>query len=104
MDVLSLDDDRDASVSDHYRSHPDPSRQHISWEEKRIDLEMLKEKNWNLELKQAIKRARTLSVPDEPSTSKRQRWIKRPKKDEIYHSTDYANFRSFCDYVENFFE
>ena len=27
--------------------------------------------------------------------------IKQPKKDEIYHSTDYANFRSFCYQIES---
>ncbi len=27
--------------------------------------------------------------------------IKQPKKEEIYHSTDYSNFRSFCHQFES---
>ena len=48
-----------------------------------------------------MKRARTSSGHEEPSISMRSRSIKRPKKDEIYHSTDYANFRSFCHQIES---
>ena len=62
---------------------------------------MLKEKNRNLELWHAMKRTRTSSGHEEPSISMRSRSIKRPKKDEIYHSTDFANFRSFCHQIES---
>ncbi len=31
----------------------------------------------------------------------RSQSIKQPKKDEIYQSTDYANFRSFCHQIES---
>ncbi len=55
-----LDKDEDASINN-YQSDPKPSRRHTSLEEKQIYLEMLKEKNQNLELWHAIKRARTLS-------------------------------------------
>ncbi len=61
-----FDEDEDAFISD-YQSDPKPSRRHASLEEKRIDLEMLKEKNRNLELRHAMKRARTLSGPEESS-------------------------------------
>ncbi len=94
------DEDKDASTSD-YRSDPKPSRRPTSLEEKQIDLEMLKEKNQNLELWHAMKHGRTFSGPEESSISTRFRSIKRPKKDKIYCSTDYANFRSFCHQIKN---
>ena len=62
---------------------------------------MLKEKNQNLELRHAIKRTRTFFGPEELSIPMRSRSIKRPEKEEIYHSTDYANFRSFCHQIES---
>ncbi len=62
--------DEDASTSD-YQSEHKSSRRHTSLEEKRIDLEMLKEKNRNLELRHAMKRACTFSCPEEPSISTR---------------------------------
>ncbi len=46
-----LDEDKDAFISD-YQADLKPSRSHTSLEEKRIDLKMLKEKIWNLELRQ----------------------------------------------------
>ncbi len=70
-------------------------------EEKRINLEMLKEKNRNLELQHAMKRARTFSGPEESSIPMLSRSIMRHKKEEIYHSTDYANFCSFCHQIES---
>ncbi len=95
-----FDQDEDASTSD-YQSDHKSSRRHISLEEKRIDLEMLKEKNRNLELRHAMKRTCTFSGPEESSISSRSRLIKPSKKDEIYHSTEYANFRSFCHQIES---
>ncbi len=95
-----FDEDEDAFIND-YQSEPKPSRRHTSLEEKRIDLEMLKEKNRNLELRHAIKRTRTFSGPEESSIPMRSRSIKRPKKEEIYHSTDYANFSSFCHQIKS---
>ncbi len=62
---------------------------------------MLKRNNRNLELQHAMKRAHTLSGPEESFITTRSRSIKRPKKEEIYRSTDYANFRSFCHQIEN---
>ena len=100
LDENPFDEDEDAFISD-YQSDSKPSRRHTSLEEKRIDLEMLKEKNRNLELRHAMKRARTFSGPEESSIPTRSRSIKRPKKEEIYHSTDYANFRSFCHQIES---
>ncbi len=61
---------------------------------------MLKEKNRNLELRQAMKSVRTFFGPEESSIPTRSRCIKRPKKEEIYHSTDYANSRFFCHQIE----
>ncbi len=61
---------------------------------------MLKEKNRNLELRHAIKRTRIFSGLEESSIPMRSRSIKRFKKEEIYHSTDYANFCSFCHQIE----
>ena len=55
-----FDKDKDASISD-YQSDPKPSRRHTSWEGKQIDLEMLKDKNQNLELRHSMRRARTFS-------------------------------------------
>ncbi len=95
-----FDEDEDTFISN-YQSDPKPSRRHTFLEEKRIDLEMLKEKNRNPELRHAMKRTRTSSGPEEPSISTRPRSIKRPKKDEIHHSTDYANFRSFYHQIES---
>ncbi len=95
-----FDEDEDAFTSD-YKSDHKASRRPTSLEEKRIDLEMLKEKNRNLELRHAMKRARTFSGPEESSISIRSQLIKRPKKDEIYHSTDYANFCPFCHQIES---
>ncbi len=63
-----FDENEDAFKSD-YQSDSKPSRRHTSLEEKRIDLEMLKEKNRNLELWHAMKRARTFSGPEESSIS-----------------------------------
>ena len=54
------DEDEDTSISD-YQSDSKPSKRHTSLKEKQIDLEVLKEKNRNLELWHAIKRARTFS-------------------------------------------
>ncbi len=90
----------DAFISD-YQSDSKSSRRHTSLEEKRIDLEKLKEKNRNLELWHAMKRTRTFSGPKESSIPMRSRSIKRPKEEEIYHSKDYANFRSFCHQIES---
>ncbi len=58
---------------------------------------MLKENNRNLELRHAIKRACGL---EELLIHTQSRSIKRPKKEEIYHSTDYANFCSFCHQIK----
>ncbi len=55
-----LDKDKDASISND-QSDPKLSRRHTSLEEKQIDLEMLKEKNRNLELRHSMKRARIFS-------------------------------------------
>ena len=95
-----LDEDNDASISD-YQSDPQPSRRHTSLEEKQIDLEMLKEKNRNLELRHAIKRVCTFSGLEELSIPTQSRLITRLKKEEIYHSTDYVNFRCFCHQIES---
>ncbi len=51
-----------------------------------------------------MKRARSFSGPEESSISTRSRSIKQPQKDEIYHSTDYANFYSFCHQIKSGFE
>ena len=48
-----------------------------------------------------MKRIRTLSGPEESSIPIRSWWIKRPKKEEIYHSTDYLNLRSFGHQIES---
>ncbi len=95
-----FDEDENAFISD-YQSDFKPSRRHTSLEEKRIDLEMLKEKNRNLELRHTMKRTRTFSGPQESSITTRSRSIKRPQKEKIYHSTDYSNFRSFCHQIES---
>ena len=94
-----FDEDEDAFISN-YQSGPKPSRRNTSFEEKRIDLEMLKEKTRNLELWNAIKRTWIFSGPEESSIAIRSRSIKWPQKEEIYHSRDYANFRSFCHQIE----
>ncbi len=98
-----LDEDKDVFISD-YQSDLKPSRCHKSLEEKRIDLEMLKKKNRNLELRHSMKRARTFSGPKESSIHTRSRSIKQHKKEEIYHSTDYTNFYSFCHRIESSFK
>ncbi len=95
-----FDEDENAFISN-YQSDSKPSRRHTSLEEKRIDQEMLKENNRNLELRHEMQRARTFSGHEESSTSTRFRSIMRPKKEEIYHSTDYANFRCFCLQIES---
>ncbi len=95
-----FDQDQDASTSN-YQSDHKSSRRHISLEKKRIVLIMLKEKNRNLELRHAMKRARTFSGPEESSISTWSRSIKRPKKDKIYYSEDYANFCSFCHQIKS---
>ncbi len=100
LEENSFDEYEDAFISD-YQSDPKPSRRHTSLEEKRIDLEMLKEKNRNLELWHGMKHSRTFSGPEESSILMQSRSIKRPIKEEIYHSTDYANFRSFCHQIES---
>ncbi len=74
-----FDEDKDAFISN-YQSDSKPSRRHTSLEEKRIDLEMLKEKNRNLELRHAMKRARTFFSPEESSIPTRSQSIKQPKK------------------------
>ncbi len=48
-----------------------------------------------------MKRVRTFSGPEESSIPTRSRSIKRPKKNKIYHSKDYANFRSFFHQIES---
>ncbi len=95
-----FDEDEDAFISD-YQSHPKLSRRHTSLEEKRIDLEMLKEKNRNLELRHAMKHTRTFFNPEESSIPIRSRSIKRLKKKETYYSTDYTKFRFFCHQIES---
>ncbi len=100
LEENSFNEDEDVSTSD-YQSDHRSSRRHTSLEEKQIDLEMLKQKIQNLELRHAMKRARTCSGPEELSISTRSRSIKRPKKDEIYHSTNYANFPSFCHQIKS---
>ncbi len=92
--------DKNSFISD-YQSNPKPSKRHISLEEKRIDLEMLKEKNQNFELWHSRKHARTFSGPEESSIPTQSRSIKRPKKEEIYYSTDYSNFCFFCHQIES---
>ncbi len=92
--------DEDTFISN-YQSDPKLSRHHTSLEEKQIDLEMLKEKNRNIELRYVMKRVRTYSGLEESSIPMRSQSIKRSKKEEIYHSTDYANFRFFCHQIES---
>ena len=95
-----FDEDKDAFISN-YQSDIKPSRHHTSLETKRIDLEMLKEKNQNLKLRHAMKRTRTFFGPEESFIPMRSRSIKRSQKEETYHSTDYSNFRSFCHQIES---
>ena len=90
-----FDDDEDAFISD-YQSDSKPSIRHTSLEEKQIDLRMLKGKNQNLELQHTMKLIHIFSVPEKSYIPIRSRSIKRFKKEEIYHSTDYGNFHSFC--------
>ncbi len=95
-----FDEDEDAFISN-YQSDPKPSRRHIFLEGKRIDLKILKKKNRNLGLRHAMKRARTLSGPEEWSILMQSWSFKRLQKEKIYHSTDHANFRSFCHQIES---
>ncbi len=95
-----FDDDEDAFISD-YQSDSKPSRRHTSLEEKQIDLKMLKEKNQNLELQHTMKLIHIFSGPEKSYIPIPSRSIKRPKKEEIYHSTDYGNFHSFCHQIES---
>ena len=53
LEENSLNEDQDASISD-YQLDPKPSSGHTFLEEKRIDQEMLKEKNRNFELRHAM--------------------------------------------------
>ncbi len=94
------DEDKNAFISD-YQSDPKSSRRHKFLKEKRIDLEMLQQKNRNLQLWNAMKRARIFSGPEESSIRTPSPSIKRLKKEEIYYSTDYTNFRSFCHPIES---
>ncbi len=75
LEENSVDEDKDAFISN-YQSDPKPSRRHTSLEEKQIDLEMLKKKNRNLELRHAMKHALTFSGPEESSIPMRHRLIK----------------------------
>ena len=95
-----FDDKENASISNDQSDHKS-LRRHTSLEEKRIDLEMLKEKNQNLKLWHAMKHTCTFFSPKELSISIRSPSIKRPKRDGIYHSTDYTNFHSFCHQIES---
>ncbi len=90
-----FDKDKDAFISD-YQSDPKPIRDHTYLAEKRIDLEIVKKKNQNLDLENGMKRTHTLSGLEESSIPIRSRSIKRLKKEKIYYSTYYANIRSFC--------
>ncbi len=67
-----FDEDKNTFISD-YQSDHKPSRRHTSLEEKQIDMEMLKEKNRNLELWHTMKRACTPSGPKESSIPTRSR-------------------------------
>ncbi len=98
-----FDEDEDAFISN-YQSDPKRSRRYTSLEKKSIDLEILKEKNQNLELRHEMKHARSFSGPEESSIPTRSRSIQQPKKKEIYHSTYYSNFCSFCHQIESGFE
>ncbi len=75
LEENSFDEGEDAFISN-YQSDPKPSRRHKSLEEKQIDMEMLKEKNRNFELRHAIKRTRTFSGPEKSSIPMRFRSIK----------------------------
>ena len=61
-----LNKEEDASISN-YQLDLKPSRCHTSLEGKQIDLEILKEKNQNLGLRQVMKLARNLSGPEKSS-------------------------------------
>ena len=61
-----FNEEKDAFISD-YQSYSKPSRRYTSLEEKRIDLEMLKDKKRNLELRHAMKRACTFSGSEKSS-------------------------------------
>ena len=60
LEEKSFNEDEDAFISN-YHSDLKLSRRHTSLEEKRIDMEMPKEKNRNLELWHAMKYTRTFS-------------------------------------------
>ncbi len=61
-----FDEDKDDFISD-YQSDPKPARRHTSFEETRIDLELLKEKKRNLELRHPMKHALSFSGPEKSS-------------------------------------
>ncbi len=61
-----FDENKDVFIRD-YQSDPKPPRLHTSVEMKRIDLEMLKEKNRNLKLRHSMERVCTFSGPEESS-------------------------------------
>ncbi len=48
-----------------------------------------------------MKHTRTFSGPKESSISIRSQSINQPQKANIYHSIDYAHFRSFCHGIES---
>ena len=95
-----FDKDKDVFIRN-YQSDPKPSRRHTFLEEKRIDLKILKKKNWNLELRHTMKHGRTFSGPEESFIPTQSRSINRPKKEEIYHSIDYTNFCSFSHQIKS---
>ncbi len=70
-----FDEDEDAFISN-YQPDFKFSRRHTSLKEKRFDLEMLKERDRNLELWHAMKSARAFSGPEESSITARSRSIK----------------------------
>ncbi len=61
---------------------------------------MLKEDNQNLELRHAMKLARTFSGPEKSFILMQSRSIEQSKKKKIYYSSDYSNFYSFCHQIE----
>ena len=97
LEKTALNMNKKASLSD--QSDYLSSRQPTSLEEKQLDLKTLKEKNRNLELCHVMKRASIFFGPEESPLTKWSRSIKRPKKDKIHYSKDYANFHSFCDQI-----
>ena len=75
LDEYPFDENEDAFISI-YQSDPKPSRRHTFFKQKRIHLEMLKEKNQNLELQHTMKRALIFSDPEESSIPMRHQSIK----------------------------